>query len=234
MYTVAFGSGTITPQYNNYTLMECIYSSEDGAYHVQAAYPFACNVSQGAISNNNSPNITKNFTRYPNRQPVNTLYSSGTLTALIGSVNQEKASYSDSWELADKISALSTSPNPKFLRDMKGKIWRVETSEAITTEISTANVFIPLKVTIPWVEVGSAEDISIVATPSDPVYIYDTVGDTNLSVDSSSGQLVWDTPDDYNGTVLSIKNGYLISQTPNDVYPASFVIDEQGHLIINI
>lgn len=170
IYAEAFGSGQITPQYNTYTLMECVYREDDGAYHVQAAYPFACNATQGDMSNNNSPNIMKNFTRYPNRQSVNSLYMSGTLNALIGSVNQAEATYSDSWELADKISALSVSTNPKFLRDMKGKIWRVETAEAIATKVSTKNVFMPISIQIPWVEVGSAEGIAIVATPSDPAY----------------------------------------------------------------
>ena len=175
-YLAVFRSDSISPQYGNCTLMECIYNDEDGAYHVQAAYPFACNVTQGAMSNNNTPNILRNFTRYPNRQPVNALYASGTLTALIGTVNQEGTQfqynpiYKDSWELADKIVSLSTSQNPKFLRDMKGKIWRVETSEAITTEVSNKNVFMPIKVAIPWVEVGTADGVSIVAVPNDPVY----------------------------------------------------------------
>ena len=234
IYAEALGSGSITPQYNNYTLMECVYNAEDGAYHVQAAYPFACNVSQGAISNNNAPNIMRNFTRYPNRQSVNTLYSSGTLTALIGTVNQENATYTDSWELADKISALSVSSNPKFLRDMKGKIWRVDTAEAITTEISTSNVFIPLKVTIPWVEVGSADGLSIVAVPSDPVFMLDTINQTTIDVDMTTGQLVWTTPDNYAGTDLSLKNGSLVASVPKDVFPANLSINAEEYLVANI
>ena len=233
IYAEAFGSGTITPQYNNYTLMECIYNSEDGAYHVQASYPFACNVSQGAISNNNTPNVMQNFTRYPNRQSVNTRYASGTLTALIGTVNQTEGTYTDTWELADKISELSTSQNPKFLRDMKGKIWRVETSSAITTEISTSNVFMPLKVTIPWVEVGSSEAESIVATPSDPVFLIDTVSQTSLDINPQTGRLVWTRPDDYAGTIISLNGSQLVSTTPSDVYPAKLNINKDGFLIVN-
>ena len=233
IYTEAYGSGTITPQYNNYTLMECIYNENDGAYHVQASYPFACNASQGSISNNNTPNILQNFTRYPNRQPVNMLYASGTLTALIGSVNQTNATYTDSWELADDIIALSVSQNPKFLRDMKGKIWKVETSEAITTEVSTGNVFLPIKVTIPWVEVGSADGLSIVAVPSDPVYLYDTINQTSIDVDISSGKLVWTTPDNYSGTSLSLSGSRLPADTPADVYKSEIKINDKEYLIVN-
>ena len=234
IYAEAFGSGTITPQYNNYTLMECIYSEDDGAYHVQAAYPFACNVSQSGMSNNNAPNIMLNFTRYPNRQSVNTRYASGTLSALIGSVDQAKATYTDSWELADKISSLSTSQNPKFLRDMKGKIWKVETSEAITTEISTSNVFIPIKITIPWAEVGDADTASIVAVPSDPVYEMDTINLTTIQVDLQTGNLIWTTPDDYTGTVLSMNDSFLSAETHKDVYPAELQITDDERLVANI
>lgn len=234
IYAEAFGSGTITPQYNNYTLMECVYNAEDGAYHVQACYPFACNASQGAMSNNNAPNIMQNFTRYPNRQSVNTRYASGTLSALIGSVNQEKATYTDSWELADRISALSTSTNPKFLRDMKGKIWKVETSEAITTEISTANVFLPIKVTIPWVEIGSADGESIVAVPNDPVFLIDDVSETTISVDMNTGNLIWTVPDGYYGTELSLNASQLVATVPNDVYRAGMEINDEGYLIASI
>ena len=233
-YIETYGSDAIVPQYNNYTLMECIYNEDDGAYHVQAEYPFACNVDFGGISNNNTPNIMRNFTRYPNRQSVNSLYASGTLSALIGSVNQATATYIDSWQLADKIIALSTSQNPKFLRDMKGKIWRVETSEAITTEISTRNVFIPIKVTIPWVEVGSADGVSIVAVPSDPVFEVDTIGETTLQVDPQTGNLIWTTPDNYSGTVLSTNWSYLYATSPNNIYPAQMMINGESQLIATI
>ena len=170
IYAEAFGSDSIIPYYNNYLLTECVYNVQDMAYHVQSSYAFTYNVSQGSISNNNTPSIMQNFTRYPNRQSVNTRYASWSLSALIGSVNQAQASYEDSWEIADKISSLSTSLNPKFLRDMKGNIWRVETSEAIITDINIKNKFMPIKVTIPFVEVGSADGVSIVATPLDPAY----------------------------------------------------------------
>ena len=232
-YIATLGSKAITPHYNNYTLMECLFNEEDGAYHVQAAYPFACNANQSAISNNNAPNVLRNFTRYPNRQPVNSRYASGTLSALIGSVNQNTATYNDSWELADRISALSTSNNPKFLRDMKGKIWRVETSDAIVTEISTRNKFMPIKVTIPWVEVGSAEGVSIIAVAGDFVYATDGIYLTSVHIDVETGRLIWETPDDYVGTILSLKNSNLESTVPSGVYPATLVINDYENLIAN-
>ena len=231
-YTAAYRTATITPQYGEYTLVECIYNESDGAYHVQAAYPFACNVDQSSISNNNSPNLLLNFTRYPNRQPVSALYKSGTLSALIGTVNQAKGTYADTWTLADKISALSTSNNPKFLRDMKGAIWKVETSSAISSEVNTRSAFMPIKITIPWVEIGDASGCSIVATPNDPVFITDQIYLTSLEVDTTTGNLVWTVPDNYEGSILSIKHDYLVAEEDADVYPAEIVISE-GYLLVN-
>ena len=213
--------------------MECVYNENDGAYHVQAAYPFACNVDQSSIANNNNPNLLQNFTRYPNRQPVSTRYKSGTLSALIGSVNQAKGTYTDTWTLADKISALSTSNNPKFLRDMKGAIWKIETSAAIATEVNTKSAFMPIKMTIPWVEIGDADGCSIVAVPSDPVFILDEIYLTTVSIDVATGNLVWTTPDNYNGTVLSISGNNLVATPNNDTYHATIEISD-GYLLANI
>ena len=232
-YTAAYRTATITPQYGEYTLIECIYDDSDGAYHVQAAYPFACNVDQSSISNNNSPNLLQNFTRYPNRQPVSTLYKSGTLSALIGKVNQAKGTYTDTWTLADKISALSTSNNPKFLRDMKGAIWKIETSSAITSEVNTKSVFMPIKITIPWVEIGDASGCSIVAIPNDPVFGIDQIYLSTIEVDIETGNLVWTVPNNYDGTMLSINTDSLVATTESDVYPAEIMLSE-GYLLANI
>lgn len=232
-YTAAYRTATITPQYGEYTLIECIYDDSDGAYHVQAAYPFACNVDQSSISNNNSPNLLQNFTRYPNRQPVSTLYKSGTLSALIGNVNQAKGTYTDTWTLADKISALSTSNNPKFLRDMKGAIWKIETSSAITSEINTRSSFMPIKITIPWAEIGDANGCSIVAIPSDPVFGIDQIYLSTIEVDIETGNLVWTVPNNYDGTMLSINADSLVATTESDVYPAEIMLSE-GYLLANV
>lgn len=232
-YTAAYTSASITPQYNGYMLLECIYDDTDGAYHVQAAYPFACNVEHSSISNNNAPNLMQNFTRYPNRQPVSSLYRSGTMSALIGTVNQAKGTYTDTWTLADKISALSTSTNPKFLRDMKGAIWKIETSSAITSEVNTRSAFMPIKVTIPWVEIGDASGCSIVAIPTDPVFEIDQIYLTSLEIDADTGNLIWTVPDNYDGTMLSVKNGSLMATVDSDVYPAEIVLSD-GYLLANV
>ncbi len=232
-YTSVFASDEITPYFNQYNLMECVYDDTDGAYHVQSTYPFYCNLTQGDISNNNTPSILNNFTQYPNRQPVSQLYKSGTLSALIGTVNQSEASYYDSWKLADEILELSTNTNPKFLRDTKGAIWKVETSSAITAKINGNNKFLPIQITIPWVEVGDANQCSIVALPTDPVYEKDQFYTTTLSVDPITGILTWTTPDNYNGTTISLSNSYLVAEVPTTIAGATIQLTNEGYIITN-
>lgn len=233
-YTSTYGSASITPRFGQWCLMECIYNEDDGAYHVQAEYPFACNVNHGSISNNNSPNKLLNFTKYATRQGVTTNYKSGTLSALIGTVDQLSSSYTDSWELAEEIIALSTNNNPKFLRDMKGAIWQVETDAAITTSIDGNSQFLPIKISIPWMEVGDASEVSIVALPSDPVFTKDQIYLTTISVNPETGELMWVVPDGYSGTMLSIKDGNLIARESDTVASAEILINSKGYLVANI
>ena len=125
------------------------------------------------------------------------------------------------------------SNNPKFLRDMKGAIWKVETSAAITAEVDTKTAFMPIKITIPWMEIGDADGCSIVAVPSDPVFTLDDIYLTTITVDIATGNLIWTTPDNYNGTVLSISGSNLVATPSSDTYPATLEISD-GYLMANI
>lgn len=230
-YSEVYTTEAITPQYQSHKLIECSYSDVDGAYHVVSEYSFKCNANQGSIANNNTPNILQNFTRYANRQPVSTLYDSGTLTALIGAITQYPAAYYDSWDLANEIKALSVNTNPKFMTDMKGAIWMVETSGAIATETGNSNQFMPIKITIPWLEVGDASGLSIVSIPTDALYIQNQIEDATLSVDLRSGHLVMNVPDGYQGTSLRLNNGHLVATTDDNITDTDLVLTTRGHLV---
>lgn len=161
-YSTVIESQYVDVFFNQNFLLECVYNDTDGTYRLQKTYPFALNANVSGLSNNNSPNILQNFTRYPTRQPASSNYKSGTLTALVGTLDSRSYAYSDSWELANEITALSTSGNPKFLKDMKGEIWRIETSAAITTDVKTGTLYMPITITIPFIEVGSADAVEII------------------------------------------------------------------------
>lgn len=157
-------SPTVTPLFWNYTVMECT-KDINGVYHVQNEYRFALDVSSGVVANNNDPTIHKNFTRYPTRQAINCNYKSGTLSAYIGKAVEGK--YVESKDLADDLYALSTSTMTKFLKNRKGELMRIETAAPISMQIGDKYREQPAKISLPWVEVGTAKNASIVTDAND-------------------------------------------------------------------
>lgn len=164
-YTSAsISSVSVTPLFWNYTLM-CCSQDANGVYHVQSEYRFALDVRSGPVTNNNTPTLLTNFTRYPLIQPVNTNYRSGTLSAFIGKVKNDK--YVDSVDLMEELYALSTNQQPKFLKNRKGELMRVEVSAPVTMQIGDSYAEQPVTISLPWAEVASSEDANIVVEQTD-------------------------------------------------------------------
>lgn len=158
-------TSSITPKFWDYSILLC-YIGSDGLYHVDSEYRFGLNVESGSVSNNNEPTLQTNFTKYPNRQPISSLFKTGSLKSYIGKTDRLNQ-YSDSVSLQDNILAISTSKLTKFLKTRKGEVLMVETSSPIGMEIMDESVLQPVQATINWVEVGDAKDVSIVSIPSD-------------------------------------------------------------------
>lgn len=76
----------IAPLFANWAIIEA-EKMPDGHYHVINEYVFGKNLSSGAVSNNNNPSVTQNFTRYATVQMSHSNYQSGTLTSLIGQIS---------------------------------------------------------------------------------------------------------------------------------------------------
>lgn len=162
-------SNALSPCWWNWTLIEAEQIGNN-EFTAIAEYRFQYNVSGGAMSNNNSPNILQNFTQYPKVQLAPQNYKSGTLTGLIGTVSLSagQMQYADSLELRDAIMALSVTQNPIFLKNRKGDILRIKISAAVSMETADATIEQIQTATIPWVEVGSAEGASIYSTQAMP------------------------------------------------------------------
>lgn len=158
-------SNAITPMFWNWTVLKT--ELEGGAYHVKEVHVFRNSVSTDSTSNNNTPQLLQNFTPYPNRQPSSYNYQSSTLTGYIGRVDYEKNRYSDTVEMADRLRALSVSQAPKFLRDRKGNLWRIETGSAVSFQIGDNQVPQPYFCSFPWVEAGEVGDASIIGVEGD-------------------------------------------------------------------
>lgn len=159
-------SNPITPRFWNWTILDCSLG-EDGAYHLEAAHLFRNSVSTDAISNNNSPSFLQNFTPYPLRQPTSYNYKSSTLTGYIGRVDMRQNQYIDTVDMAQALWDLSVSTSPKFLRDRKGNLWRIQTSASVTMQTGDTMAPQPYFGSFPWAEVGTADGASILCEPGD-------------------------------------------------------------------
>lgn len=223
---VSFLSGPmITEQVNVrfwfWTVLEAVETSKNvfsaiGAHYFRYADG---GVKEGQISNNNTPNIINNFTRYPTRQGMSANYKSGTLTGYIGSITDDTHEYVDTVKEVDKVMALSSSQNTLFLIDPKGHFIRIHTNGAITSQTQVEKNCMPQSVTFPWVEIGSAEGITVTSTPEDTFYPLDNIIFTTLKIDVATGALLWTVPSAYrNGSMLSITEAGALIQTVSGSY----------------
>lgn len=158
-------SAAIFPCWWNWTLLECEETSDEDIFSVLAAYRFRYNIQSGQMSNNNSPNVLQNFTRYPKVQLTPQNYKSATLTGLIGAISWAtgQPEYVDTIALRDTISALSLTKNPLFLKNRKGDLIRVRIAAPVTMQTDDATQEQMQTANIQWVEVGSAEGVSLFA-----------------------------------------------------------------------
>ena len=154
-----------TPTFWFFSILLCDTDS-NGDYHVSKEYIFKYGVETGSVSNNNDPTIQKNFTPYPNRQPISTLYKTGKVSGYIGKTNNLNQ-YSDSISLQNAIYDISVSTLDKFLKSRKGDVIKVDTASSIQMKTEDNTVQQALKATVDWVEVGEASQVSIVSVPSD-------------------------------------------------------------------
>lgn len=228
-------TGTVNVRFWFWTILEAEEVSK-GVYTVIGAHYFRYadgGVKEGAITNNNTPSITKNFTKYPTRQGMTANYKSGTLTGYIGSITADTHEYTDTVEEVDNVMALSVSKNTLFLIDPKGHFLKIHTNGAITSQTQVEKNTMPQSVTVPWVEVGSAEGITVTSTPEDTFYPSDNIIFTTLSIDIETGALIWQTPSGYtNGSTLSLNSdGQLVQTAVGSFTVAEMALDSATKLV---
>lgn len=162
----ALTSGTTMPCWWNWTLMECAETDDKNAFTVLSAYRFRYNIETGAMTNNNSPSLLNNFTPYPKIQLAPQNYKSGSLTGLIGMVDYStgQPDYVDTIAWRDAIYALSVTQNPLFLKNRKGDLFRVKVSGAVSMQTDDKTREQMQTMTLPWAEVGSAQNVSLYST----------------------------------------------------------------------
>lgn len=218
----------IEVKYWFWTIVEARPLAMANYYSAEKSYIFRYNVSEGSISNNNTPSVTLNFTRYPTRQGISANYATGTVGGYIGTVSREKMEYTDTVEQAQALFNLSTSINALFLVDPKGNFRRIHTAAPTTLQIDHKKGPMPQTMTVSWVETGSAENAHVIMYASGEYYPVDRIIFTTVEVNPNTGALMWATPDGYSesiGSMLSMTDGELIQNASGAFTVASMAID---------
>lgn len=211
-------SQSVCKQLNSYYLMEATQDqNESNVYHVLNTWRFGNNINAGSVSNNNTPTWLTNFTPYRLRQPISRSGKSGTLQALLSNYNYEFGEYSDSYEMMESLYAASSSSNVFFLKDMKGNLYMVHISAPIVQMINTKTVVQQVSVSIPWEEVGNAENVMLIQLPTDAGWRGNMIAQVTFDVDVETGMLIATYPDQYYGSTFKIENDELIVVTPNGI-----------------
>ena len=82
--TDAIVTKSFNPCFENWSVLETEYDSDNDCYIVKNEYIFGKNLSSNSVNNNNTPTVYKNFTQYPTVLKSTSNYQSGTLSSLIG------------------------------------------------------------------------------------------------------------------------------------------------------
>lgn len=229
-------SDPVTVQYWLWSILEA-EEGTDGVFHLLRNYLFRMGeggVKEGQFANNNQPNMLKNFTRYPTRQPETSNYLTGNVAGYIGTVDWTQGGYVDTIAQSDAIFQLSTSANALFLLDPKGHFLKIHTSEAISLRIKTITPTMPQTMTVSWAEVGSTDGVSVIAAPGGEYYPGDTVIATELFINPQTGSLMWTTSDNYrNGSTLEINQatGALVQTADGSFTVADMTMDQDTGIV---
>lgn len=234
-------SDPLPVQYWFWAIIEAEPTGTENEYSVEKSYIFRYSVSEGAMNNNNAPQISQNFTRYPTRQGVNANYMTGTLTGYIGTIDHGAMTYADTAAQAQALFNLSTTTNALFLLDPKGNFRRIHTSAATSLQIDHKSKPMPQSMTVSWVEVGPTTNVHAIMYPGGDFYPVDRIIQTILQINTTTGALMWITPDDYAGTgsMLSIgtgpnNKGQLIQDNTGSFKPATLEINANQSLIATL
>lgn len=161
VYSAGASSDSFCRRFRQHTLIEAEADADNpDTYHPVHVWRFRDNLDAGSYTNQNTPVLLQNFTKYPLWQPSSQVSRAGTLVALVGRFINGQYS-GDTAEDMDALFALSESVNPLFYRDMKGNLYMVRLSGPITQTINNQTGVLEVSVSVPWVEVGDASDAKI-------------------------------------------------------------------------
>lgn len=177
--TPLYSDGVVCREFSAYVLMETTPDPNySNVYHVLNVWCFGNNLEAQPVSNGNEPNFLENFTPYPYRQGSCVMALSGVLSALLS--NAHEGQYADTAEQMERLYNISLSKNTFFLKDTKGNMFQVHTSNAITQTVNITTAKQEVKITIPWQEVGSADNVAVIQLPTDEGWTEETGSESGV------------------------------------------------------
>lgn len=154
-------SEIITPIFNSWSLLDCDKDkNKENLFEVIAEYIFELNIESGTINNNINSQLLSNFTQYPNVQIGTQNYASGSLTSLTGYIENDE--YIDDVDDMKRLFSIATNRNIKFLKDIKGNIWKILIPNNISFNINDMSIEQMYTTTINWIESGDAKNSRII------------------------------------------------------------------------
>lgn len=161
--TVIFGAmsaDALAVENTSWLLITTTYDSDYDIYVPTRIYQFACNPNVGTISNNAQISKSQTFSRFYKLQTGSTNVFSGQLGALVGYYDCNTGQYVETDGIEDELRWLTTDNTVKFLKDLRGHIWRVA--------VSAAQSFTPhddagyMEHSLEWTEIDDTDDVSVV------------------------------------------------------------------------
>lgn len=163
--TAILTADPVTPCFWSWTILEASlvsYGKYRQHYIVNNAYFFTANVTTASMGNGSTPSVQNSLSRYPVVMRSTQNRRSGTLSGLIGSASEGQ--YTDSNAVMEALYALSTTTNQLFLRGRRGELMMIQISGEISMKIEDNSPKQQITASIPWVEVGSVDNVSITET----------------------------------------------------------------------
>lgn len=158
-----YGATSVTPCFSEWHLISATENS-DGSFTPNTVYRFRFNVTSGAMTNSNAPNVLQNFTQYPTVQLATANYKAGTLTGYIGSIDSNYQ-YTEQISVRDALFTLSVSDQPLFLRSRKGDFMRVAISAPVTATVADNTRQQMESMSVSWVEVADTSRARVYLVP---------------------------------------------------------------------
>lgn len=146
----------------NWVLFTAEEGESNGLLTVKSAYVFQGNVETGSISNNAQSNVMQNFTAYPKIIKGTQNYRTGKLSALVGYVDTNGNTYTETAALREAMMDLSTSQDRMFLKNRAGDMWEVSVHEPVSLTVKDISPNQPHTASIEWTEVGTTNGISLI------------------------------------------------------------------------